>query len=207
MRGPKRKVNILSHFPSLLTRLHNVTTEAVSPAKSREEAPSAMHNDGILQVSSISRLQAAVISPGTLHPPPGIPLSPHTRPGPGRLHDNAAQKKNPPYKPCIHKLSAVYKTCKAVIASAAEHEPRQIKCVRAELRLIVSDSAWGEGKLRRSSDRKFTACHFKCVPVNSTGSRPSRGALGPPAHSQQVTLSASCNAEQKSKKSQIRCSH
>ena len=117
------------------------------------------------------------------------------------------KKKNPPYKPRIHKLSAVYKTCKAVIASAAEHEPRQIKCVRAELRLIVSDSAWGEGKLRRSSDRKFTACHFKCVPVNSTGSRPSRGALGPPAHSQQVTLSASCNAEQKSKKSQIRCSH
>lgn len=90
-----------------------------------------MHNDGILQVSSISRLQAAVISPGMLHPPPGIPLSPHTRPGPGRLHNNAAQKKTSLHgkQTRIHKLSAVYKTCKAVIASAAEHEPQQIKFV------------------------------------------------------------------------------
>lgn len=46
-----------------------------------EEALSDAH--GIVQVSlllllSISRLQRVVISVTTLHPPPGIPLSPHT---------------------------------------------------------------------------------------------------------------------------------
>lgn len=49
----------------------------------------------------------------------------------------------------------------------------------AELRLILTDSAWGEGKLRRPSDRKFTACHFKCVPVNSMGVVLLAAPLGP----------------------------
>lgn len=50
-----------------------------------------MHNDGILQVSSIRPQQAAAISLGMLHPPLGIPLSPHTQPGQdyGTTHSDA----------------------------------------------------------------------------------------------------------------------
>lgn len=101
-----------------------------------------MHNDGILQVSSISPLQAAAISPGMLHPPLGIPLSPHTR-KPGRGYGTTHSCcTNPPYKRRIHKLSAAYKTRTALIVSkgrlpAGKHKPQQMTCVSWDLLSVI----------------------------------------------------------------------
>lgn len=67
-------VNIRSSIPSLLTWIDTVSTF-------KEEA---LSDDGILQVSCISPLQAADMSAVMLHPQLGFPLSPHTQPGQDR---------------------------------------------------------------------------------------------------------------------------
>lgn len=80
-----------------------------------------MHNDGILQVSSISPLQAADISAGTLHPPLGIPLSPHTQAGQdyGKTRSRCTNPpSHTPFKPVKHKL-------------------QQIKCVSWDLLSVI----------------------------------------------------------------------
>lgn len=88
-----------------------------------EKRPSMMYNDGILQVSlllllSISPLQRALISLGMLHPPLGIPLSPHTQPG----QDYCTTHSLHTVQTHIHRLPAslhrtVYKTHKTLIVS------------------------------------------------------------------------------------------
>lgn len=176
-----------------------------------------MHNDGILQVSSISPLQAAVISPGMLHPPLGIPLSPHTQPGQdySTAHSYCT---NPPCTlrkpPRIHKLSAVYKTYKTLIVSKdwlsvwlelPNYKPQQIKCVSWDLFSVILykapfRAAWRQaGLLHTETDRPVTESSLPATA--SLRVCQWWGVLERPAHSQQVTLSAlsSCNAEQKAK--------
>lgn len=78
-----------------------------------------MHNDGALQVSlllllSISLVQRALIR--MLHPPLGIPLSPHTQPG--HQHSHTAQTPlYTPYKPVSTTRQLFTKTYKTLIVS------------------------------------------------------------------------------------------
>lgn len=96
-----------------------------------------MHNDGVLQVSCISPLQAADMSAGMLHPQVGFPLSSHTQTWTG-LWQNTLMLCKPsscaaqnPYPQTVHK------TCKTPLLLedrlCVKHKVQQIECVSWDL--------------------------------------------------------------------------